>query len=92
MTKAEFTEHLAERASLSRHDAARSVEAMLEILQDTLRRGGEVRFSGFGRFHVGERGGRAGVNPRTGERIDIEAVRIPRFTAGSALKKAIRDR
>ena len=53
---------------------------------------GAVRWTltGFGKFHVAERGARQGVNPRTGEAIEIGATRIPRFTSGSALKKAVR--
>jgi DNA-binding protein HU-beta len=50
-----------------------------------------VALSGFGKFHVGERGARAGVNPRTGERIQIAASRVPRFTAGSSLKNAVKN-
>jgi len=49
-----------------------------------------VTVSGFGKFHVSERGARAGVNPRTGERIQIAASRVPRFTAGSGLKAAVK--
>jgi DNA-binding protein HU-beta len=48
--------------------------------------------SGFGKFHVSERGARMGVNPRTGERIQIAASRVPRFTAGSGLKSAVKGR
>ena len=57
-----------------------------------MRRGSEVTISGFGKFHVSERGARQGVNPRTGERIQIAAARVPRFSAGSGLKAAVRSR
>jgi DNA-binding protein HU-beta len=90
VTKPEFIEHLAVRAELSRNDAGRALDAMLALVQDTLRDGGEVALSGFGKFHVGTRAARAGVNPRTGEPIAISATRVPRFTAGSGLKKAVR--
>ena len=52
--------------------------------------GGEVNFTGFGKFHVAHRKERQGVNPRTGERITIAASKVPRFSAGSALKKAVK--
>ena len=63
---------------------------MLHVLSDTLKRGGEVNFTGFGKFSVAERGARQGVNPQTGEKIQISASRVPRFSAGSALKKSIK--
>jgi DNA-binding protein HU-beta len=51
-----------------------------------------VTVAGFGKFHVSERRARLGVNPRTGERIQIAATRVPRFTAGSGLKSAVKGR
>ena len=56
-----------------------------------LSRGGEINFTGFGKFTVAERGARQGVNPQTGEKIQIAASRVPRFSAGSALKKAVKS-
>ena len=90
MTKQEFVDHVAAETALSRADAGRAVDAMLEVIEDTLQRGGEVNFTGFGKFSVAERGARQGVNPQTGERIQISASRVPRFSPGSALKKAVR--
>jgi DNA-binding protein HU-beta len=92
VTKSELVDQVADRAELTRHDAARAVEAVLATVEDALRRGSEITLSGFGKFHVGERGARQGVNPRTGERIQIAATRIPRFTAGSGLKSAVKGR
>jgi DNA-binding protein HU-beta len=88
MTKSELVDQVADRAGLTKQDAARAVDAVLATVEDALRRGSEVTVSGFGKFHVGERGARMGVNPRTGERIQIAASRVPRFTAGTNLKKA----
>ena len=92
MNKSELTEQVAVRAELAREDAARAIDAFWGVVAETLSSGGEVSLSGFGRFHVGERSARAGVNPRTGERIAIPASRVPRFTAGSALRGAVRGR
>ena len=58
--------------------------------RDALQSGDEVTFTGFGKFHVAERGAREGRNPRTGETMTIAASRVPRFTAGSGLKKAVK--
>ena len=53
-------------------------------------RAGKSAFTGFGKFHVANRGAREGRNPRTGETMTIAASRVPRFTAGSGLKKAVK--
>ena len=90
MTKQELVDQVASEADLTKSDAGRAVEAMLGVIEDTLQRGGEVNFTGFGKFSVAERGARQGVNPQTGERIQISASRVPRFSPGSALKKAVR--
>ena len=92
MTKSELVDQVADRAELTKQDAARAVDAVLVTVEDVLRRGSEITLSGFGKFHVGQRGARQGVNPRTGERIQIAASRVPRFTAGSGLKSAVRGR
>lgn len=90
MTKSEFVEQVASESGLSRGDASKAVEASLKVIQETLSRGGDINFTGFGKFAVADRGARQGVNPQTGERIQIAASRVPRFSAGSGLKKAVR--
>ena len=90
MTKAEVVDQVAVEAELSRADAGRAVDAVLGVIADTLARGGEVNFTGFGKFSASERGARQGVNPQTGERIEISASRVPRFSAGSTLKKSVK--
>lgn len=90
MTKSEFVDQVAAESGLSKGDAGTAVDAVLTVIEGTLRRGGEVSFTGFGKFSVADRGARQGVNPQTGERIQIAASRVPRFSAGSALKKAVK--
>ena len=90
MTKQEFIDQVADRTNLSKKDATDAVEAVLVTIRDTLQSGGDINFTGFGKFHVAERGDRQGVNPRTRERITIKGGRVPRFTAGSALKQAVK--
>lgn len=90
MTKSEFVDQVADRSGLSKKDAGDAVDAVIETIEDTLKRGSDVTFSGFGKFHVAERGAREGRNPSTGEKIQISASRVPRFTAGSGLKKAVK--
>jgi DNA-binding protein HU-beta len=89
VTKSEFVDQVANRAEMGKSDAGKAVDAVLDTIQETLQRGSDVTFSGFGKFHVAERGARQGVHPRTGEPIDIAASKVPRFSAGSGLKKAV---
>lgn len=90
MTKSEFVDQVADRAGLSKKQAGDAVEAVLDTIGDTLKRGSDVTFSGFGKFHVAERGAREGRNPSTGEKIQIAASKVPRFTAGSSLKNSLK--
>jgi DNA-binding protein HU-beta len=90
MSKQEFVDKVAAEANLSKKDAAAAVDAVLSTIESELQGGGEVNFTGFGKFHVAERGAREGRNPRTGESMQIAATKVPRFTAGSGLKKAIK--
>jgi DNA-binding protein HU-beta len=91
MTKAEFVDDVAERADLSRADAKRAVEAFLEAIEDALGSGDEVQFAGFGKFSTADRPAREGVNPRDpgGPKIQIPARRVPKFSAGAALKSSV---
>jgi DNA-binding protein HU-beta len=89
LTKAEFVDQVAERAGLSKKDAGEAVDAALATIEDALRRGSDVVFSGFGKFSVSHRAAREGRNPATGEKIQISASRVPKFSAGAALKKAV---
>jgi DNA-binding protein HU-beta len=90
VTKGEFVDQVAANSGLSRGDAAKAVDAVLDTIEETLKRGGDVNFTGFGKFSVADRGARQGVNPQTGERIQIAASRVPKFSAGTALKKSIK--
>jgi DNA-binding protein HU-beta len=90
VTKQEFVDQVADRAGLSKKDAAGAVDAFLDTVEGALKRGSDVSFSGFGKFSVSQRSAREGRNPATGERIQIAASRVPRFTAGAGLKKAVK--
>lgn len=90
VTKSEFVDQVSANSGLSKKDAGDAVDAVLQTIEDTLKRGSEVTFSGFGKFHVADRSAREGRNPSTGEKIQIAASRVPRFTPGSGLKKAVK--
>jgi DNA-binding protein HU-beta len=91
LTKQEFIDKVADNAGLSRRDAEKAVQAMLDTITGTLRSGGEINFTGFGKFSTSNRAARQGVNPRTGERVQIAATTVPKFSAGSALKGAVKS-
>jgi DNA-binding protein HU-beta len=88
-TKSEFVERVAARSGLSKKDSAAAVDAFVETIENALRNGDEVNFTGFGKFHLAERASREGRNPRTGETISIPPTVVPRFTAGSGLRQAL---
>jgi DNA-binding protein HU-beta len=90
VTKQEFIDNVADESGLSKREATDAVEAVLVTIQKTLQSGNDINFTGFGKFHVAERGPRQGVNPQTRERITIPGGRVPRFSAGSALKAAVK--
>ena len=92
MTKQEFVAEVARRSQLTARDAGKAVDAFLETITDTLKGGGDVAFTGFGKFSAQPRAARAGVNPRNPtEKVHIPAARVPKFSAGSSLKSAVKN-
>jgi DNA-binding protein HU-beta len=91
VTKQEFVTAVASRSGLSSRDAQKAVDAFLDTITETLRTGGDVNFTGFGKFSAADRAARQGVNPRTGERVQIAATRVPKFSSGSQLKAAVKS-
>ena len=89
MTKAELIDAIAVRTDLRKKDVASVIEASVDVVSETLKDGGELNISGFGKLYVAKRAARPGVNPRTGERIQIAATKVPRFTAGTGLRRAV---
>lgn len=92
MTKQEFVDQVASKTSMSRREAQDAVEAVLDSITDTLKRGGEINFTGFGKFSTQHRKERQGVNPRNpSEKVTIPAATVPKFSAGSTLKQAVKS-
>jgi DNA-binding protein HU-beta len=90
VTKQEFVEQVASKSGLSRSEASKAVDAMLDSITDALKSRQDVSFTGFGKFSASQRKARQGVNPRTGEKVNIPATTVPKFTAGSQLKAAVK--
>jgi DNA-binding protein HU-beta len=91
VTKQEFVGRVSQKSGLAQRDAAKAVDAFLESITDALKEGDSVTFTGFGKFSVAHRKAREGVNPRSpGEKVQIPAANVPKFSAGSALKSAVK--
>lgn len=90
MNKAEFVAALAKKTNTTKSAAGRSLDAVLELVTATLKKGISVPFIGFGTFSVVKRAARKGKNPRTGQVIKIAAKKVPKFAAGSRLKNAVK--
>ncbi|RJQ46417.1 MAG: HU family DNA-binding protein [Gaiellales bacterium] len=90
MGKSEFVSAVAEKADLNKTQAAAAVDAFIEAVTDALKKGEEVQFTGFGKFSVQHRAAREGINPQTKEKIQIAASKVPKFSAGSQLKAAVK--
>jgi len=92
VTKQDFVSEVARRSGLTSKDAGKAVDAFLETVTDTLTRGGDVTFTGFGKFSTAHRAARMGVNPRNPtEKVHIAAATVPKFSAGSTLKAAVKS-
>jgi len=90
MTKKDLIELVAKKANLTNKASRESVQALLNGIRDSLKRGEKVVITGFGTFSIRKRAQRPGRNPKTGEKITISARKAPGFTPGKTLKKAVR--
>ena len=88
--KTEFINAVAKEAKASKVAAAQVVNATLEVITKSLKKGESVQITGFGTFDVAKRAARKGRNPATGKEIKIAASKAPRFKAGALLKKAVK--
>jgi DNA-binding protein HU-beta len=89
MTKGDFINEIASRTELSKSEAGKALDAILDTVTATLARGDSISITGFGAFKTSDRAARTGVNPRTGEAVQIAATRVARFQPGKALKDAV---
>lgn len=89
MNKGDLIEVVADDAGLSKADATRAVDAVINAVTKALKSDQQVSLVGFGTFAVKKRAARQGRNPRTGETIQIAASKVPGFKAGKALKDAV---
>ena len=89
MNKNDFVAAVAAKGDMSKSDATKAVDTVIEVVTKALKKGDDVRLVGFGTFYVTKRAQSKGRNPRTGEPITIKASKLPKFKAGKALKDEI---
>lgn len=89
MNKTELIDHIAGSADISKAAATRALDSIIGAVKTTLKKNGTVTLVGFGTFSVGNRAGRTGRNPRTGEAIKIKSAKVPKFKPGKALKDTV---
>jgi DNA-binding protein HU-beta len=89
VNKSELIEAIAASADIPKAAASRALDAMVDTVTDSLKKGENVSLVGFGTFAVKERAARTGRNPQTGKPIEISAAKVPSFKAGKALKDSV---
>ncbi len=90
VNKGHLVDKVAETTGLSKRDVKSVVDGVFDHITEHLTRGDKVQITGFGAFEVRERSARQGVNPSTGEKIDIAASKAPAFKAGKSLKESVK--
>ncbi len=89
MNKKELVSKLASETDMTLKDSEKMLNAFINVVEDELGDGGNVRLVGFGSFVVKERAARKGVDPRTKKPIDIPAKKVPKFVPGKQLKEKV---
>ena len=89
MNKSELIETIAAKSGVTKADAGRAVNAMLDAIVDAVAKGDDVSLPGFGSFKASARAAREGKNPKTGEKLTIAATTVPKFSAGAGFKAAV---
>ena len=91
MVKMDLIAKMADKAGLTKADAGRAMDAMIDTISAALKKGEKVTLTGFGTFEVRQRAARMGRNPQTGAALHIAATKTPAFKAGKGLKDEVRS-
>lgn len=90
LTKKDLVDHLAEQGDMTKADAERALTSIFDMVTSSMVKGDDVAIAGFGVFTTSQRAAREARNPRTGEVVQVPAMKVPKFKAGKALKDAVR--
>lgn len=90
MNKTELIQEIADKSNGSKSDAQKFFDAFTDVVEGALKKDDVVQITGFGKFYVQKRDAREGINPQTKQKINIPASKVPKFTAGNALKDSLK--
>ena len=90
MNKTDLIQEIADKTGGSKSEAQKFFDAFTNVVESELKKGNQVQITGFGKFYVQRRDARQGINPQPKQRINIPASKVPKFTAGNALKDSIK--
>lgn len=90
INKDSLVDSISTKTDLSKKDVEMAIDTMVDVITEQLRQGNKVTLTGFGAFRVSKRASREGINPQTKQKIQIPAMTLPKFTAGKALKEAVK--
>ena len=89
MNKQELAAAIAQETGLSLKDSSAAIDAIVEAVKKSLKKGDRVQLAGFGSWETRRRKARSGVNPKTGAKIQIKARTVPKFNPGKELKEVV---
>jgi nucleoid DNA-binding protein len=90
INKDALVDAIANKTDLSKKDVESVIELLEEKITQEIQQGNKVTLTGFGTFKISNRAAREGINPQTKAKIQIPAMKVPKFTAGKALKEAVK--
>ena len=90
MNKTELIQEIADKTNASKSDAQKFFDAFTDVVESQLKKGDQIQITGFGKVCLQKRDARQGINPQTKQRINIPASKVPKLTAGNALKDSIK--
>jgi nucleoid DNA-binding protein len=90
VNKDALVDSISSKLDMSKKDVEAVIESLTDKVTEEIQKGNKVTLTGFGTFRVSKRAAREGINPQTKERIQIPAMSVPKFTAGKALKEAVK--
>jgi nucleoid DNA-binding protein len=90
VNKDALVDAISKKNDLSKKDVEMVIDSLMEEITTSIKGGSKVTLTGFGTFRVSARAAREGINPQTKAKIQIPAMTVPKFTAGKALKEAVK--
>ena len=92
MTKADLVEKVADTLKLTKKETDAIVGIIFQSIRDSLSKGDKVELRGFGSFRIRDRNARTARNPKSGERVEVPAKKVPFFKAGKALREMVDEK